>query len=58
MHNISVVFGNSFNIKIALISPITDLYELIGAKTDKSPIFNAAISAIVPIVHNNPAKIT
>ena len=37
---------------------LTDLYELIGAKTDKSPIFKAAISAIVPIVHNNPAKTT
>lgn len=50
--------GNSCKTIIALIKPITDLYEFIGARTESSPILSASIRAIVPIVHNNPAKKT
>lgn len=49
--------GISCKINIAIIIPTTDLYELIGPKTESSPICRAFTKQALPTEHNNPAVI-
>ena len=50
--------GVSLRNNQAIISPTILLYELIGPKTDSSPIFIAFIIQTVPRAHKKPAAKT